>query len=373
MKRKKHLIVFVPGFFGFKHLGRIAYFSALKQPLVKRLSEKHKVTAKTFVAKPMPTGAFKVRAQNLLDQSYDEFIHGKYDKIHYIGHSTGGVDIRLALDEKFELESSRAHILANSLMRKTLREHLGARVSIAAPHRGTPLATPFITMGFSVLPSAASPFFSAIGNVIKQEEAVRRIMKIRLPVDEFRKLNRSMEVSGLTPNDLGSIVKFVTSIAVDRRAILGLTPEHMASLNKIQENMGADDRNCFSIITRAPKPDPEAIIHSREKAIEAPTALMYLVLWTVTARFPSNRNFRQIPPSALKKLGVPENEKPDRHDNDGIVPTLSQPWGKIIALVQADHLDVIGHPEWMNSGACFHENEMSKMLDELAECIASSC
>ena len=33
----------------------------------------------------------------------------------------------------------------------------------------------------------------------------------------------------------------------------------------------------------------------------------------------------------------------DSDDNDGIVPTLSQPWGKCIAVAQADHLDIIGH------------------------------
>jgi hypothetical protein len=34
---------------------------------------------------------------------------------------------------------------------------------------------------------------------------------------------------------------------------------------------------------------------------------------------------------------------PDSSANDGIVPTLSQPWGHCISVSQADHLDIIGH------------------------------
>jgi hypothetical protein len=36
-------------------------------------------------------------------------------------------------------------------------------------------------------------------------------------------------------------------------------------------------------------------------------------------------------------------EVPDSRANDGIVPTLSQPWGRCVALARADHLDIIGH------------------------------
>jgi len=51
----------------------------------------------------------------------------------------------------------------------------------------------------------------------------------------------------------------------------------------------------------------------------------------------------------------------DRRSNDGIVPTLSQFYGRVIDVVVADHLDVVGqftrddlpYGDWLPSGAGF--------------------
>ena len=55
---------------------------------------------------------------------------------------------------------------------------------------------------------------------------------------------------------------------------------------------------------------------------------------------------------------------PTPRDSDGIVPTLSQPYGQLLHAVIADHLDTIGHfdaprrdpphYDWLTSGSGFN-------------------
>jgi len=54
---------------------------------------------------------------------------------------------------------------------------------------------------------------------------------------------------------------------------------------------------------------------------------------------------------------------PAASDNDGVVPTRSQPWGDVIHAARADHLDTIGHfgdvahvpphVDWLTTGTGF--------------------
>ena len=72
---------------------------------------------------------------------------------------------------------------------------------------------------------------------------------------------------------------------------------------------------------------------------------------------------------------------PDSSANDGIVPTLSQPWGRCVALAQADHLDIIGHfrdeedplhpYDWLTTRSNFRSEDFHdvwrRVVDFLAE------
>ena len=64
-------------------------------------------------------------------------------------------------------------------------------------------------------------------------------------------------------------------------------------------------------------------------------------------------------------------------DSDGIVPTLSMLWGKLLWTGEADHLDVLGHfhdklkpsdhTDWLTSGSAFNRRRFSELLNTIAE------
>ena len=64
--------------------------------------------------------------------------------------------------------------------------------------------------------------------------------------------------------------------------------------------------------------------------------------------------------------------------SDGIVPTLSQLHGRVIHVVRADHLDVVGHytlagggtGNWLPSGAGFTREAFDATWDSVAAAIA---
>jgi hypothetical protein len=57
--------------------------------------------------------------------------------------------------------------------------------------------------------------------------------------------------------------------------------------------------------------------------------------------------------------------------NDGMVPVLSQVWGRVLGVYTADHLDIIGffeqpgftppHRDWLFSGTSFQRRDFEEM------------
>jgi hypothetical protein len=67
---------------------------------------------------------------------------------------------------------------------------------------------------------------------------------------------------------------------------------------------------------------------------------------------------------------------PTAIDNDGIVPTLSQPWGQVLACARGDHLDIIGHfddahrqpphNDWLSTGTGFDRLDFERIWRRIA-------
>jgi hypothetical protein len=80
-----------------------------------------------------------------------------------------------------------------------------------------------------------------------------------------------------------------------------------------------------------------------------------------------------------KELERGYGELPTHRDNDGVVPTLSQVWGEVIACAKADHLDVVGHfgrsdqesahADWLPSRSGFDSHDFDAVWAAVASFI----
>ncbi|MCA9523647.1 MAG: triacylglycerol lipase, partial [Myxococcales bacterium] len=123
-------VYLVPGFFGFSELGGFNYFYRVAETLQRELRARG-YRAQIVECTTLPTGSITARAERLLQHVIASGgLDG--DEIHFVGHSTGGLDVRLLLTPGVVLRKSDEE------------ERVGARTRsatmVATPHFGTPLA-----------------------------------------------------------------------------------------------------------------------------------------------------------------------------------------------------------------------------------------
>ncbi|HET9934729.1 MAG TPA: alpha/beta fold hydrolase, partial [Polyangiaceae bacterium] len=142
----KHHLVLVPGFFGFSAFGELAYFNGVREVLVEAFHRRGAEATVSYVT-TLPTASIRVRAAKVLD-TLARVAAETSGPIHVIGHSTGGLDARLAIAPTASLPTDAGKSFDYERV-KTL-------VSVCAPHFGTPLATFFSsTLGKPLLKTFA--------------------------------------------------------------------------------------------------------------------------------------------------------------------------------------------------------------------------
>jgi triacylglycerol lipase len=140
--RPRHHIALVPGLFGFARLGGFDYFTHVEEALASRFLERGADCEFVLVSSP-PTGSIVHRTQVLLD-AIQQACSDDAGAIHLVGHSTGGLDVRL---------------LASPTVWPEHPDWFGrirTVTTITAPHYGTPLAYFFTTLAGTRLLEALS-------------------------------------------------------------------------------------------------------------------------------------------------------------------------------------------------------------------------
>ena len=134
-----------------------------------------------------------------------------------------------------------------------------------------------------------------------------------------------------------------------------------------------------SVATLAPQPRFQTVFHLGLRPYAQATHALFSTLYRVTGKASP---IHVISPTRdqVSVLKDAYGQLPGGQDNDGIVPTLSQPWGELIHAAAADHLDVIGHfnqpshspphYDWLASGSGFDRTAFEQLWDAVAAYIA---
>jgi triacylglycerol lipase len=361
-------IYLVPGFFGFVRLGALNYFHRVVDALDEAL-RKRDVEAKIVECRTQPTGSIKNQADRLMQEVLDS---GGLDakEIHFVGHSTGGLNARLLVTPGVRLRETHVE--------EKIGEKTRSVITLATPHYGTPLARFFtsfqgrnilqvLTLLATTTQGRRTIFLASrlLGAVARIDNILGRDQTF---LDELS--DRLLQRLTLDPHD--PIWQFLRDISLDQGAIIQLTPESMHIFNAAVSDRPDISYRC--LLTAAPPPRP--FRRSNFESVNlAAMSFLFALLYKLTAcehrHYPSPDMTDEIIDNLPFAL--------TRQTNDGIVPTMSQVSGELIDVVVGDHLDVVGQfrnaggnplGDWLPSGSEFDEERFTHVWDSIAEAIA---
>lgn len=359
----RHHVFLVPGFFGFANLGEFFYFAHLADELEACFRERG-IDALVTRVPTHPTGAITVRARRLYE-CLERVAGEDDDPIHVIGHSAGGLDARL--------------LLARPTSDETLAgvERFVARtrsvVTVASPHKGTPLAAFFDTrlgapmlralsiitlhmLRFGHVPVKALLGMAAGLTKVHDKVGLDRSFFDQIFQDllgDFSKVRRD-EVS-----------RFFADVGEEQTLVSETTPAAMTGWAVAGDR---HDVRRGSVVTRARKPGLGSAAKVGLNPYQQATHALFAALYRETERH--DLALEQLSSDQRDAL-IGQWPKLDPRASDGVVPTLSQPWGEVIGLADADHHDVIGHfpdpdhdpphVDWLATSTGFNRQGFTKL------------
>ena len=366
-------VYLVPGFFGFTQLGGLRYFLRVADVLGDELARLG-CPAEIIEVDTKATSSIRRRALALCQ---DVEAHGglEHDRLHFVGHSTGGLDVRLALTPGVQLDPG------------PIEDELAARtrsaISLSTPHFGTPLANVASSLQgrnllyLLTLMATSKAGRAGISRVARMLAALARFddrfgMRDTLLDDFAHRL-----LDDLGRDEQHALFEQLAEVRSDQGAMVQLTPEAIDLFNA-----AVPDREGIayaSYVTAAPKPRRPRL--SRD-VYSAFSRLLYTASYTL-----ASKEHRHYPyPSPAHALASEIRQalpfELDAGTNDGIVPTLSQVWAELGGVVVGDHLDVVGqYPHargderfsgWMDSGAGFDDARFESLWRSIAARIAAA-
>jgi triacylglycerol lipase len=373
MSAPVHRVYFVPGLFGFGRIAGYDYFTHMRQGLEQRFAAAGVTLICEDVPTP-PTSSLRYRARVLASTVARTATEGQ-GPIHLVGHSTGGLDVRLVL-------SPHVDVGGNPEMLRW-RSRVVSAVTMNTPHYGTPLAGYFATVsgtrvlyGLSLLtvvsltlgePSLAifSRLLAGVGGL---DQLFGGDLKLfgRMTEGVLRFVEREAREE---------ITEFLSKIRIDQGAIVQIMPEAMDLFNAVTPN--APSVRYGSVVTGSPPPRSMRFARRIRTPYAAMTGAVYSTLYQFTSQRPRVYPYARPTAHELDLFRAAMTYEVNDESNDGIVPTLSMLRDELLFAGEADHLDVLGHfhddlepaqhVDWLNSGSRFTRRRFNAMLDAVAK------
>src|SRR5919204_2125654 len=354
------MVLFVPGFFGFGSFGHpdrplIEYFARVEDAMLRA----HLRPLRFAVHEPPPAGSIADRVRSLYSRA-SELLAAGATRLHLVGHSTGGLDVRLLAHPRYSAVPERADLIAR----------IGSVITVSAPFHGTPLARRLGRTSLAVVPAlwfgsilASRGRLRLAGQAAALFNLIKRVIaRQTTPTDEV-----IAQLADVDDDTAHQIRRFLADVAADHRLVVDLTPDAMGELNRALA--GGDAIAPVTFVSVAPRAGLSPLAF-----IAAPLQrLFYDVTWRLTAANPPpDARLPEGPWIGGRHLSL----QPPPHD--GIVPAWSQTLdGRAEGIVVGDHLDVIGHYESVNatflrSGSGFDDARFRALWDRVGRCILAA-
>jgi hypothetical protein len=366
-------VVLVPGFFGFGSLGELTYFVGVRDALT-RAFERLSLDVNVVEVPTLPTASIRHRAARV-QETLAAVAESESGPIHIVGHSTGGLDARLAIAPTASLPTTRK-----------FHEHSRLRtlVTLSTPHFGTPLASFFgSAAGLPLLRLLAWLLISSLehgrlplrlglrvgGWLTRADDTLG--FKPTLIDDFFREV-----IADFSPERRAELIAFIKGVSQDQSLVFQLTPAGCDLLNA--STADPDNLRYGSVVSLGRKPHAADLI-----SLTDPYTRSMHVVYALLHRIAGFAREARLPEPVPEQRSVLERafgKYPKPSWSDGIVPTLSQVWGEVIHATHADHLDVVGHygslracqttSDWLPSGSGFDDAAFDALWSAVAHFIA---
>jgi hypothetical protein len=364
-------VFLVPGFFGFANFGDFRYFAHVRELLEAELRARG-LEAAVHYAPTFPTASLRRRAGRLIEL-IDAAAGADDGPIHLIGHSTGGLDARLAVAPRVSL--------VGRVDPEPLARRVRTIVAVTSPHHGTPTAAFFasllgqrllfllslVTMQAIRLGTIPLPALVVLASALGSTGA-GRLIEGGLIEQVY-----ALVLKDFSPERRAQIEKVFSEVQRDQTLLVQLTPESLDLFNALATEREGVKRGCVVAQARPPSLKNQLRVgpSPTHQAMYNVFRALYAIASTLPERVLPTPDDAQAD-ALIRAFG----RVPSAKGNDAMVPTRSQVWGTIIHAAWADHLDVIGHfhaPEraplhvdWMRTGSDFGRAEFETMWRAVA-------